>query len=372
VTGKLHALLIGVSAYPNLPDGATPMPFGYGMRQLSASAVSAYRLSEWLHEAAARLNVTLAEPRLLLSPAPGELPALSPDQYRPATREQIRRELLAWRRDCRTARENVAFFYFAGHGIQQSRADAVLLPEDFGDDEGNPLYNAITVSDLVEGMAPTEQHPEIARTQLWFIDACRVLPDEFDDFATQRVAGIFEATKLAYDDRSAPIFNAAVPGGSAYTVPGETTIFNEALLECLRGRAGIKRSPGAWAVTVGSLIDALPQVVRELNAKYGGVQEVRTGGDWTGLSQPLVRLARPPAVPVRIQLTPADVTRLSVTRSADGVPMVVPSPLEPNPFEDSWVAGSYQAVFTPACAGLGGDELFVLPPSYSLSLPGGG
>lgn len=367
---QLHALIIGVSAYPHLPDGATPKANGYGMQQLSASAVSAYRLAQWLEEAADRLAVRLGSCRLLLSPSPDELADMPPaGSYKEATLGNIRTEALAWRTDCRSARDNVALFFFSGHGVQRTRQDAVLLAADFGDSEGNALFNSVDVNNLFDGMAPTIEHPDIARTQYWLIDACRVLPAAFKNFEKQSAAEVFDVILADYDDRCAPIYFGSVPGGFAYTVPNETTIFGDALLQCLRGRAGFKLNAGTWAVTVGSLMSALPTVVAELNKKHEGTQAVAAGGILSDASRPLVSLTRTPDVRVEIRLTPPDRAKLLVQRLADGASMAVPSPLSPNPFETMWSAGSYKATFDPAGDGFENDELIVMPPSYDLKRP---
>jgi hypothetical protein len=367
---ELHALIIGVSAYPYLPDGTTPKANGYGMEQLSASAVSAYRLAQWLDEAAARLAVPVGSRRLLLSPSPSELALMPPaGSYKAATLDNIRTEALAWRTDCRSAKDNIAVFCFCGHGVQRTRQDVVLLAEDFGDDAGNPLFKAVDVNNLFDGMAPTEEDPNVARTQFWFIDACQVLPTEFKNFERLPVTGVFEVGLAGYDDRNAPIYYGSVPGGFAYTVRNETTIFGDALLQCLRGRAGFKLNAGTWAVTVGSLMSALPTVVAELNMKHRGTQVAVSGGIVSDMNRWLASLDQTPGVRVQIRLTPPDRAALSVTRLADGAPMVVPNPLEPNPFEAMWSAGSYQATFDPAGDGFDDDQLLVMPPSHDLTRP---
>jgi len=367
---ELHALIIGVSAYPNLPDGTTPKSNGYGMQQLSASAVTAYRVAQWLEEAAGRLATPLGSCRLLLSPSPSELAVMPPaGTYKAATLDNIRNEALAWRTASRSARDNITVFFFSGHGVQRTRQDSVLLAEDFGDAEGNPLYKAVDVNNLFDGMAPTVEHPDIARTQFWYVDACRVLPSAFKRFETLTARAVFEVDESDYDDRCAPIYFGSAPGGFAYTVENETSIFGDALLQCLRGRAGSKLNAGTWAVTVGSLTSALPVVVGELNLKHRATQAVAAGGITSDARRHLVSLAETPDVRVQIQLTPPDASTLLVTRLADGAPMPVPSPLAPNPFEATWRAGSYQATFNPPGNGFEDDELLVIPPSHDLQRP---
>ena len=129
LTGQpgMHALVVGVSAYPHLAGGADPVADPWGMGQLTSTASSAHMIFEWLK--AAQLSVPLATCRLLLSPSPGEA-ALS-GVAEPATVDNLLREADAWRRDASTNRDNATLFYFAGHGIQRTKEDAVLCLQDF-------------------------------------------------------------------------------------------------------------------------------------------------------------------------------------------------------------------------------------------------
>lgn len=365
-----HALIVGVSEYPYLPGGTGQLgPRDFGMGQLSAAASSAARVADWLQSAARRLPVPLGIIRLLLSPTPEEIasrPSLATAGL-PATRDSLIREALAWREDCTTDRENIALFFFAGHGVQRSRADAVLLTSDFAEAGGNPLLNAVDVNNLFGGMAPSVKRQQMAETQLWFIDACRGFPEEFDDFERLAATEVFEVVRPDVDKRCAPIYFGALPGTSARSIIGDATIFSKALLRCLNGGAGC-RLPGStqWIVTVGSLLRGLQLMVGELNAKEGADQEVFDGGQTPRQDTPIVALEGVPDVEVRIELHPpaaASRVALSVQRS-DGTSVSVPSPLDPNPFPDRWPAGVYRVAAAPPECGIVSDLWPVMPPVF--------
>src|SRR5437588_42841 len=74
------------------------------------------------------------------------------------------------------ARFSISFFYFVGHGIQSSSAEATVLLENFGDSRGPLLSKAVSINNLFDGMAPSAARQDMALTQLYFIDASRVLP----------------------------------------------------------------------------------------------------------------------------------------------------------------------------------------------------
>lgn len=361
----LYALVIGVSAYPHLEGGNAPAAKTYRMGQLSAAALTAHRLADWLEAAGDRLAVPLQNCRLLLSPSPGELDRLETRQeYLPATLEQMAAQALEWRDECSRDKDNVAFFYFAGHGLQRSRRDAVLLMQDFADASGNPLDKAVDVQDLFQGMAPTVTRPDMARTQLWFVDACRGFPEEFDRFERLTARPTFGVELSDVDNRNAPLYYGALPGTNAYSVSRDRTIMGGALLECLEGAAG-EPQPGSphWCVTAGSLLRGLQQLVVE-----AGTQEVWDGGQMWRPDAPIVRVDETPDVRVRMELSPPEAVKkvsLMVRRTADGEVMRVPSPLDPNPFEDRWKAGVYSLGCDPPNDGIPKEDFWWVRPPVS-------
>jgi hypothetical protein len=366
----LHALVVGVSAYPHLPGGdGEQVGVSQGMRQLSATATSAVELKRWLEEAAPRLPVPLGSVRLLLSPSPAELavdPTLA-DGAREATRERFREEALAWRKVCAEDPENIALFYFAGHGVQRSNSDMVLLLSDFADAEGNPLANAVDVHNLFGGMAVSASRPAMARTQLWFVDACRNYPAQFRGFAEHSATQIFDVELLdGPDTRCAPIYFGALPGGSAYSMPGDRTLFSRALFEALEHSGGTKlEGSNSWVVTPESLLVGMKEEMRRLNLKYGADQVIWNGGQLTATDSPILEMAGVPEVEVSFRLVPdqaASGVQVAV-RDPAGNPKLGPGTLDPNPFLDRWQAGIYQLETSPTLPDAE-PYLPIRPPRY--------
>lgn len=322
-------------------------------------------IADWLTQAGDRLVAPLADIQLLLSPSPQERqrdPRLATAE--PARRENVRRAAQEWRQRCAADPDDVALFYFAGHGLERTRSDAVLPTSDFGDDDANPLLNAIDVNNLFLGMAPTASRPRMARTQLWFIDACRAYPGEFERFEALRAPDVFAIDLPDLDERCAPIYFGSVPGGSAYSIAGERTLFSRALLESL-DRCGGQLLEGRrrWVVTASSLLNGMKASVDRLNASEGSRQRVLLGGQLEDPGRQIAYLAAVPEVDVRLELVPrADGVKLSF-HNTDGDLMLDADPLDPNPYECRWKAGSYRLRSTPELAGVD-REVPVRPPSF--------
>src|SRR5205823_1798125 len=112
------------------------------------------------------------------------------------------------------------------------------------------------------------------RTQLYFIDACRIEPLEFAKFATLEPTRVFDEVKAATDDRRAPIYFGAAPGTRARGKRGRPTLFGEAVLRCLDGGAGVESDDNdvRWRVSINSLARALELLAKETGTTQEFVQ----------------------------------------------------------------------------------------------------
>lgn len=346
-----HALIIGVSHYPFLDGGANPVPDPWGLRQLTSSAATAHRIFEWIK--AARLPVPLATCRVLLSPSASEphLAGLTDE----ATFDNVFAEAHAWRDDARSHASNITFFYFAGHGVQRDKEDAVLCLHDFRQPPATApaLRRTIDLATLRAGLSPSTTQPNIARTQFYFVDACREQPAQTRHFKDLKTGDLWDIELDGQDDRSSPIFYASVSNHTAGAIPGVQTLFSKALLACLEGEAGDSLGEDAagnpeWGVTIESLNAALLQKVDQLNRDLGGDQNYTTGGQFRPARVCL--LQSPPKVTVVLQVDPEDASQLSrlVITGNDEVPKVYEPPLT-HPLEDTFEAGLYRVElsFTP-------------------------
>lgn len=280
----LHVVIAGVSSYSHGKGGrGTPARIDLGIEQLSSAATSAYLLCRWLLDHQDRLSVPLATLRVLLSPVADEIvrtPALADFGDR-CTLQNFLRAAGEWRDDAAKHSGSSTLFYFAGHGAQRTKGDSVLLFEDFGDGVGGPLRNAVDMENVFFGMAPSRDRKRIARTQLYFVDACRVRPAVFRNYQFMHTTAVFDIDELERDDRKAPIFFAATSGSLAYAVPGQQTTFSRVLLDCLNADA-VHTDPsvgdGRTLISIHSLDRGLQAGIEVSNKKTGADQEYALEG----------------------------------------------------------------------------------------------
>lgn len=348
----LHAILIGVSSYPYLEGGALEVADPWQMAQLSSTASSAGLVLKWLRDADAqqRLPVPLSTCRVLASPGPAEQAVAGSLR---ALTDQVAAELNAWRDDCKTNRKHVALFYFAGHGVQRMKEDAVLCLEDFRKPGSGMLAQSIAIANIRGGMAPAPGFDDIARTQLYFVDACRVRPEYLSRFEAAGVRDVFDVDLAGADDRCSPIFFAAISNATTDAIPNQQSLFSLALLDCLDGDAGVpldEETPQGdvvWGVTVESLNQQLCTTkLDQINRDYGADQTYAPGGQM----RPAVicRLAAPPLVPVRLSIDPPEASEFAMLE-IDGPKPAPNGPFKPHPLDGALPGGiySFKVTFAP-------------------------
>jgi hypothetical protein len=266
--------------------------------------------------------------------------------YTNCTLQNVQRAAAAWRDSAAADRDGMTWFYFAGHGIQRTKNDAVLLLEDFGQPFGGALQHAIDLQTLFNGMAPSPAFPDIARTQLYFIDACRIRPEEFKTVETQTPSQVFQVALSGEDDRRAPIFFATMSGAVANGLRGKPSIFNSILLQCLDGAAGKlvdDHTGSSWKVTTYSAIAAMKALFDEW--KSAGLDQTFTVSGLVQEDVPLCKLGGPPHVDLLIDINPELARYLStirITDAASGAQVALPADPPGPPYALRCPAGTYR------------------------------
>jgi Caspase domain len=344
---RLHALVAGVSHYPHLTGGGgSPAPEELEMGQLSSAAISAHKVAQWLIRRQDRLSTPLTSVRFLASPSTAEVavePAL--DQSERCTFENFRNSAAEWRADASARPDDTTVLYFAGHGAQRSSDDAVLLCEDYGDAIGDILERAFATSNLLNGMAPSPPRPQIARRQVYMLDACRIRAEAFGRYQSIATGRLWPGDLAGRDDRHTPLFFAAAPGTAAYGVPGEQTEFSRVLIWALDGAAadvtddaGVER----WSVSQYGLARVIADELFESTADEDEPQEFRP--ERLGREFAVHYLDDVPSVPLELRLEPEEALPYASVEVLDGTgtrPVDIPVPMQPNPYKVMLPAGVY-------------------------------
>lgn len=308
----LHVLLVGISSYRYLGEGEEERTQTYKLGQLDSAAQTAGAFAHWLFRSEVDLSWPVRTIRLLASPSAIEaagMPLLS--EALPATFANFKQALKGWRRDANTGVEGAALFYHSGHGIQRTRGGSTLLLSDFLDPDEPTLAHAVDFNAIYDGMAEPK-YQDMARTQLYFVDACRTDFAGLQDLANANPPEIWDISEGGRDDRVAPVFYGASVGREAFgaQIPGEVSAFGCDIMSCLSGSAAdlIRNPAGArWTVTIGTLADTIALLVAEANRGPGRNMRNFMIDRWTKLDTPLVTLPAPPEVACRFTVGPPDI-----------------------------------------------------------------
>lgn len=338
-----HALVIGVSRYPHFDDGTEPTAAGTdtGMEQLSAAARSASEFAAWLMNDYGNANAPLRSLRVFLSPSPGE--TVHPDiaalvsTGNEATLDNVRSGLLEFKAACDAHADNVLVVYVVGHGVQLTKNGAIVLLSDCGaPDQTTLLERAIDMAGIHAAM----NHPGTAKTQFWFVDACRQRPRVARRF--ERLEGALKLDVPNGDTECSPLFLAATTGTEAFARVDGVTLFNEALMWALRGGVAVgppHGTDGAWHVPVTGLIRALPDRVRELALAEGAEQSVEIAGKVH--EAVLHEYPSAPLVALTVNLLPGDAGDHCTGTLKLDASIVVRDVISEWPLKDSFEAGLY-------------------------------
>lgn len=255
---EAHALVIGIGTYPHLVDGTGRLFSQAGLlKQLTSPPISATAFATWLETKYNGSGVPLGTLMLIVSD-PADTDADAP------TMENVRTAVKEWRKRAHTSTDNIALFYFCGHGVSAGVHDG-LLASDFGADDDAALENVIDIGGLQLAMDGCK-----ARRQAFFIDACRNTPE----WLVKRVVdgGIGQSILDAqirqgqYGDRDAPRYFATSSSQLAYGRPNGLSLFTEALIETLES-AGAEKEKNRWIVKTDTLQPGLNRMLAILSER---------------------------------------------------------------------------------------------------------
>ena len=363
---QTHACVIAVGAYHHLAGGdAAPMAIDMPLGQLGSPVPSALALVDWLRTKFANPDAPLGSIDLITSPCVEAKTANGDVTVEEATIAAILRACAAWFERCDAHPQNVALFYFCGHGVM--RANTALLASDFGESPLNPFMQALDVDKLRLGMGRCK-----ASTQLYFVDACRQMPywvkEQLDLDAQVPIP-----PQLTAPQRSDHVvLMSAAPLERAYGVATQPSRFTRALIASLEGRAA-RRIAGRWQVSTADLGFAVTRTVdRLVRMEQAQPQTVSPGGSPRGARVHVCPTA--PTVPLDIAVSPnAAAACVSVRLVKPNGDVVWTRPRGPEqPWSAEIVVGSYQlsGTFDPAdgFTDAANPDVLVLPPEAAESL----
>ncbi|MGW4210681.1 caspase family protein [Lentzea sp. NPDC004789] len=282
---RTHAFVVGVGDYPHCASYEGDGPLATAVRNfkpVQGPPPSARAVASWLVDnQAGNPFAPLGSVELLVS---GED---SP------TVENFRAALERWYARCDEHEDNIAFFFFSGHGCQKE--GQLILLEDFGL-RRNPFEGALKIEVFAAGMEKCR-----AKVQLYFVDACRNLPNELLDAGPVQAFAPILPDAVRRPCESVILF-AAEPGATAPGSLSGPTPFTSALLQSLAGAAASQHRNWIWEVKTGDLVTAMNAVVGWRPEER---QSIWASGNYSG-DRTIRYVDGVPAVPFRLGCAPRE------------------------------------------------------------------
>ena len=242
----VFALIIGISRYDYLADGAQPAPETYGLGQLGVSALTAYRFFEWLRDGYALSGWPVAKVRLLLSPLKKGIGKATVDELEGCNSAVYNHAAEATFANCKSAIENWyaemqvlaasavgrSLFFFSGHGLELKQSHQVLLPCDYLHPPIGNFNNSISTRNLIDCLPLLQR----IASHILLIDACR---NDFDKLRGRNIRGADilndDVPGATSADCDRGVLYATASGRQAYQPKANgISLFGQALLDGLK------------------------------------------------------------------------------------------------------------------------------------------
>jgi len=162
-----------------------------------------------------------------------------------------------WAARLSSHQDNLAVFYFCGHGASQGQ-EAALLLQDFG--QPGALFEAAIDVEVLRGTM--KNSPAIQ--QLYLLDCCRTKADDLYGNEPAIGSRILSITSLQRGHSTPPqqfVLFPTISGEEAFGVKEEISVFSRSIIDAMQFAAA-DPSSGTWRTTTANLFGAVDRLVQ--------------------------------------------------------------------------------------------------------------
>ncbi|NKL25404.1 hypothetical protein GFL92_01030 [Rhizobium leguminosarum bv. viciae] len=246
------------------------------MTQLTSPSESARAVANWfLSDQFNNPEKPLGSVSLLLAEEGDQLfetPKGDQSKIADANSHNVGEAITDWVTLCNKHPDNLAIFYFSGHGLASGAAMSLLL-SDFGAKEFNPLEGAVDLQNLQNGVETCR-----AGNVMWIIDACRSRSPLVSERSSRGMVPIIPDRKRrkGLPEIQAHSYYSTLQGAQSYGKKGKASEFTEAFLKALGGYAADK-SEGKWWVDTGRVAEIVQKFARSWYRGQSLLQKPESG-----------------------------------------------------------------------------------------------
>jgi hypothetical protein len=298
---KTHVFLIGVGGYTYLKDGDSPRQQSPELSELGQltspvpSVLALYNKVLEYNEKGA-WSQPLGSVEMLISNPPGSTIVLPETDILPATLMNIQSGYYSWKARCNENEDNVALFYFCGHGFQKKHH--YLLAEDFGSIPQNPWLGAFNFDDTRDAFYSCN-----ANTPVFVVDACRQVTMEM--LSNDLTIAPIENPSLFNPEESKNhlTLKATASGQAAYGKKNQPSYLVQALISGMDGLVAKQDENDLWHVETSSLGTNIHQLLELINPEQSYKQRCQVT---CGLPVGILKRTSAPTAWLEVNCTPDD------------------------------------------------------------------
>ncbi|WP_084599961.1 caspase family protein [Dyadobacter beijingensis] len=327
---KTHVLLIGVGGYPYLKGGTEAKqqsPELAGLGQLTSPVASVKAMYEKVMEYNVQdvWSKPLGSIEMLLTPPPGLPPVFPGMNVENASLANIEDAYFSWKKRCDAHEENVALFYYCGHGFQKKYH--FLLADDFGKQPANPWRGAFNFDDTRDAFYSCK-----AATPIFLVDACRQVTIEMLEKDLTVAPIDLPSLSNPEESKNHLTLKATASGQVAYGKKNMPTYFTQAVISGLDGLVARQDENEHWLVDTSSLGLNIHRLLELINSKQSFKQRCQIN---SGIPTDIVRRKTAPIAWLEVSCDPATalpLAGLTCTEDDEGAS----APLTRKPMPDAW------------------------------------
>jgi len=367
---KTHVLLIGVGGYPFLSGGENAKQQSPELQELTQltspvpSVVSFYNKTVEYNTK----NVwsrKLGSIEILLSPAPGSDPVLPELNIENASLANIQNAYYSWKGRCEQHEDNVALFYYCGHGFQKKYH--ILLADDFGKIPQNPWLGAFNFDDTRNAFYSCK-----ANTPIFLVDACRQVTIEM--LQSDLTVSPIENPSLLNPEESKNhlTLKATASGQSAYGKKNQPTYFAQAVISGLDGLVARQDENDDWLIETSSLGTNIHLLLELINPEQSFKQRCQIA---CGLPANIIKRKEAPVAWLEVTCNPDEaITHAELTCTEDTD--IAPNTQVRLPMNEGWKLNIKAAIYKLVATFPAGDNFTggmrktsLIPPMSKVKIP---
>jgi hypothetical protein len=294
---KTHVLIIGVGGYPHLPAGTQyrEQTFFRGLGQLSSAAYSAaafYRTIEAIDQRGEWI-APLGSVEVLISPVQGQELDLDGFEAKNPTRAAIADSYRTWKQRSEEHPDNIAIFYFSGHGIEKD--NQFLLAADFNPDPDVAKDGAFDIDRTISAFKRSR-----IGTKLFLIDSCR--SGDIRLLTTDFTPGSLGSVDYLQPEFGQMLVQKAKGvGASAYGPKDGESLYCRAITAAFNGAVANNDEGAGWKVNVSDISSKVSHILENMPEN-----KLANQGCWNANNcmNDIIKLVRAPQLPMIVKCDP--------------------------------------------------------------------